>query len=66
MKWKGKWRFNNAMHRLDGQGGTMTVEANDAAEARETIRDEVSRELFDTTTMQTYVVVMEVHEVVNQ
>lgn len=66
MKWEGKWRFNNVMHRFDGRSGVMTVVAMDVPQARENIRDEVSRLLFGTTFMQDYVVVTEVHEVVNQ
>ena len=54
-RWTGKWEFTNSMHRHHGRSGEKTVQADSEAQAKSMIRDEVSRQLFGTTMMQTYV-----------
>ena len=61
-QWKGDWEFRNVMHHHHGRRGNKGVSADTEDNARKQIRDIVSRELFGTTAMQTYVVVSNLKE----
>lgn len=60
--WTGKWEFRNIMRSEHGSRGTKTVQADSESAAISKIRDEVSRDLFGTTMMQTYVIVSTVRK----
>ena len=60
MKFQVGWKFNNAFCREHGKKGNITVDANSEEEACESIKRRVSRELFGTTGMQSYVAVSDI------
>jgi len=60
-RWTGDWEFINTMHDKHGSCGTETVDAPTKTAAEEAIKLKASSRLFNTTMMQTYILVYNIH-----
>ncbi len=61
-RWEVSWEFRNAFLTEHGSRGTETVSADDESEAKNRVKEAVSRRLFGTTGYFTYVVITKIQK----